>query len=473
MTFKIILVHPYVPMEFQYGSKYRSAGAVLPPLGILYIAGVLEKAGFTVEVLDANARQMDSIAVAQHIRATNPDLLGLTGTTLSFGENIKIATQMKACMPHLPIVIGGVHAQGMAKEILTEETCFDFVIPGEGEYTFLEFAQTFMTGGNVKQVPGVWFCEQGVVKNSGPGRIVEDLDDLPFPARHLLHDMSVYHQKTFCYRVNPHLTMFTQRGCPFKCVFCSSSKQFRETFNSKVRAHSVDYVRREIQHLIDTYGVREICFADDTFNLNRTRTRDLCDMIISNFPNLKWSCNFEVNICDEEMLTHMKKAGCWLIQMGVETGNAEIMKEINKGITLDQVRYVTQLAYRLGMAIKCSFILGNPGDTKETIEETICFAESLEAQYVAFGMMSPLPGSYFWQTADKYGKFDRKAYDKFSMSWPSFVPHGLDPDYLRRKQNEAHKRIYLRPIMIGRHLKLIRSLSDLVRYVKSAITLIG
>ena len=320
-------------MEFQYGTRYRAAGAVLPPLGILFIAGVLERAGHKVEILDANAREMGVDAVLGEVRRSEPDLVGMTGTTLCYGENIKIAQGIKAARPDLPIVLGGVHAQG-SPETCAAEACFDFIIPDEGEHTLLDLVNTLEGGNEATGVKGLFYSDAGEVKNSGRGRLVEDLDTLPFPARHLLHDMSIYHQKTFGYRVKPHTTMFTQRGCPYRCIFCSSSKQFREVFDKKVRAHSVDYIRDEICHLQTNWGIREVYFADDTFNLRKKRVHELCDMFEREFPGLLWSCNFEANICDPELLKHMRRAGCWLIQMGVETGNAEVMKVIDKGITL-------------------------------------------------------------------------------------------------------------------------------------------
>lgn len=471
MASKILLVHPHIAMELQYGTKYQWAGAVLPPLGILYVAGVLEKEGFDVEVLDANADEVNAEGVVKFVGEKNPMILGMTGTSLSFGENIKIATQIKELHPDITIVLGGVHAQGDPKGALSYG-CFDFVVPDEGEITMLDLARTLESGGDVENVKGLFYYKDGEPYSTGKGELVDDLDELPFPARHLLGDITRYHQKAFGYRYKPHTTMFTQRGCPFRCVFCSSSKQFREIFDKKIRAHSVDYVRREIQHLQDNWGIREIYFADDTFNLKKKRVHELCDMIIEHFPKLKWSCNFEANICDEELIDHMRRAGCWLIQMGVETGNAEIMKTIDKGITLEQVRLATDMAARAGMAIKTSFIIGNPGETKETIAETIQFAKSLPVHYVTFSMMAPLPGTYFWQNANDYGDFDRTAYDKFSMVSAAFTPTGLESDYLKNKQQEAHREVYLNVGMVKRHLGFIRSLEDIVRYTKGAASLV-
>lgn len=473
LSLKVLLVHPHVPMELQYGTRYQWAGAVLPPLGILYIAGVLEREGYAVGVLDANARQFDPAAVLREVQSFGADVVGLTGTTLSFGENIAIAGLLKAWRPELPVVLGGVHAQGTPESCL-EYPCFDTIIPGEGEYTMLAYVRALEAGGDLSQVPGLWLRDSaGKPFSTGSGVLVENLDDLPFPARHLLHSMEEYHQKTFGYRVSPHTTMFTQRGCPFRCVFCSSSKQFRDVFDKKIRSHSVDYVRDEIRQLRDNWGIREIYFADDTFNVNKKRVHALCDMFQREFPDLLWSCNFEANICDEELLRHMQAAGCWLIQMGVETGNAKIMEAIQKGITLEQVRFATEMAAGIGLAIKTSFILGNPGETRETIEDTITFAKSLPVHYITFGMMAPLPGTYFWKTADEYGVFNKTAFDKFSMSSASFVPHGLSAGYLAEKQRQAHKQVYFRFDMMKRHLRLIRSVEDIIRYSKSAVTLLS
>jgi anaerobic magnesium-protoporphyrin IX monomethyl ester cyclase len=463
MSSKILLVHPYVPMSLQYGTRYHWAGAVLPPLGILYVAGVLEQEGYEVHILDANAQAMETAAVLEHVKQLKPDVMGMTGTSLSYTENLRIAEGIKAWMPDLPIVLGGVHAQGLP-EACAATGLFDYVIPGEGELTFLKLVKALENGNSVEPVGGIYFMKDGEVINTGAGELVENLDDLPFPARHLLHDMNSYHQKAFAYRKMPNTSIFTQRGCPFGCIFCSSSQQFRTLFDKKVRAHSVDYVRREIEELVNRWGVREVYFADDTFNLLEDRVFEICDMFQTHFPNLTWSCNFEANIASKKMMKALKDAGCWLIQIGVETGNEEVMKTIKKGIKLEQVSRVCEMAAKEGLAIKTSFILGNPSETRETVEETIQFAESLPAHYITFSLMAPLPGSPFWDTAGDYGEFDKTAFDKFSMVGSNFIPNGLTSEFLQQKQKEAHKRVFLRPKMIKRHLPFIKSPRDLFRY---------
>ncbi|MBF0143487.1 MAG: cobalamin-dependent protein [Magnetococcales bacterium] len=471
MAASIVLVHPHVSLELQYGSRYRWAGAVLPPLGILYIAGVLEKNGYRVAVIDANALRLEAHQVIERVKALNPDVVGLTGTSLSFPENVKIARLLRAWRAEVPIVLGGVHAQG-DPEGSARTGAFDYVIPGEGEVTFLELVRVLESRGEVETVPGLVYPRGEEIVNSGPGRLVENLDDLPFPARHLLHDLTAYHQKAFGFRLSPHTTLFTQRGCPFQCIFCSSSKQFRSVFNSRVRAHSMEYLREEIGLLRRQWGIRELYLSDDTFNLKRSRVAAFCAMMRTHFPGMLWSCNFEANILGEEMLREMKASGCWLIQVGVETGNAEIMKEIHKGVTIEQYRELTEMAHRLGLAIKVSFILGNPRESEATVEESIRFAESLPVHYITFGMMAPLPGSFFWETAPRFGTVDYESFDRFSMVGANFVPTGLTREFLQKKQKEAHRRVYFRLGMMRRHLKLIRSPSDVVRYAQGVMTLL-
>ncbi|MGN7611026.1 B12-binding domain-containing radical SAM protein [Magnetococcales bacterium HHB-1] len=471
MNGRILLIHPHVPVELQYGTRYRWAGAMLPPLGLLYIAAVLRQAGHIVHILDANAEDLDTSKVLKQVKAIQPDIIGLTGTTLSFPENVRIAEMVKSWNPEIPIVVGGVHAQGSPLDCLRIQA-FDYVIPGEGEYTFRDLVKTILNKGDIKSVPGVQWMADGQIQNSGKGQLVENLDDLPFPARDLLSNFTRYNQKIFGYRKKPHTTIHTQRGCPFHCTFCSSSKQFRDIFDKRIRAHSIDYVKEEIQQLVDRWGIRELYIVDDTFNLKKSRLYAFCEMMRKHFPKMLWSCNFEANIYDADLLRTMKQSGCWLIQVGVETGNAKIMETIEKGVTIDRYREMISLAAKSGLAIKSSFILGSPGETKESIEETISFAQSLPVHFATFGLMAPLPGSYFWDQADHYGKVDRDAYDKFSMVNASFVPHGLTRDYLKKKQAEGHKRVFLRADMIRRHLRFIRTPQDIRRYALGIWSLI-
>jgi len=302
---------------------------------------------------------------------------------------------------------------------------------------------------------------------NAPRQPIKDLDSLPFPARHLLPPLDIYKPKAIMYKKLPSTQIFTSRGCPYQCVFCQNP------FGRRVRYHSPEYVVSEIEHLTKDYGIRDIVINDDTFTVNKERVHEICDLIDRRNIDIKWSCNVRVDCVDLPLLKRMKGAGCWLIMPGLESGNDGILKTLKKGITVEQGRNVCRWARQVGLWIKPSFIIGNPLETENSIEDTIEFAVSLKTHYPSFALMTPLPGAELWETAEQYGVFDRSDLAKLTPSQNAcFVPYGLCADYLIRKQKEAFRRCYLNLGMIIRHLKGISSFEDVRKMSHAAMAIV-
>jgi len=465
---KAVLINPYVPVEVIYGKTFAAQSVVLPPLGILYLASYL-KDKYNVEVLDANALRQRPADVEKYIFQNDFDCVGFSVTTLSYPYAVEIAENIRKASAGIKLVIGGVHAQGDYKSILSEYPgLFDFVCYGEGEYA-LESLLDYLSGKVSKEKLLGWsYLENGNMVTTQVASIPENLDIFGHPAEVISRDyVKLYHEKILAYKELPMFSVITSRGCPFQCTFCSTPQKFNSLYNKKIRYHSVEWICDELMLLKEKYGVREVIFVDDTFNFRRERILEFCEAILKKNIRIKWTCNFKAHISDIEMLKKMKKAGCWGIMIGAESGSNEILKLIKKGVTTEQVRLVGEMADSVGIFLKVSFIIGLAGDTKETIEKTISFAKSPGFHFPYFQLYIPLPGTEMFNQLPKYGRIiNLVGSKKTSVSSVNFIPNGLTEEYLLDAFNRAYKEVYLRWQMVGNHLKFIRSFTDLKHYLK-------
>lgn len=462
----ILFINPFVSPEETYG-KFRKLGAVQPPLGMCYIAALLEKYDYQVSILDANLLGLTPEKVIEKALKVKPDLIGLYSTTMGYNKVRDLAKTLKSKRPEIPIVVGGPHVSGMAEETL-QETCFDYGVIGEGEITVLELIKALEENKNLREVDGLVYRKEGKVVRNSPRKMIENLDTLPFPARHLLPPLKRYHLKAMITKRFPATHIFTSRGCPYNCIFCGHS------FGKKLRFHSPEYVVNEMEELAKKCGIKEITINDDTFTVSKKRVYIICELLRKKRLGIVWSCLIRVDNVDKPLLKAMKRAGCWLVQPGIESGNQEVLDFIRKDITLEEARNACRWAKEVGIQVKDSFILGHPRETRETIEETIEFAKSLKTHFAAFALMTPYPGTELWQIADQYGTLDKSDLSKLVPSiQASFVPFGLTAEYLKKKQAEAYRRCYLNPGMIARHLISIRGWEDIRKMFYAAQALIS
>ena len=406
--FKVLFVNPMTGAELTYG-KFKRLGAVQPPLGMCYVAAVLGKEGYEVRVLDANLLGLSAEAIVEKIKAFSPQMVGLYATTMGFYQARHLAQRIKEFDEEIPLVLGGPHLIGMARETL-EHSCFDYGVVGEGEYTMLDLVRAIESQRGFHHINGLAFRKGERAVVNPPREGIADLDALPFPARHLLPPLHKYHLKAMITKRFPATHIFTSRGCPYRCVFCCP------VFGRKVRFHSPEYVVAEMEHLAKHYGIREITINDDTFNVSKKRVHEICDLLIKKDLRIIWSALVRVNLVDKPLLRKMREAGCWLIQPGIESGNQRVLDFIRKGITLEQARNTCKWAREVGLQVKSSFIIGHPTETEETIEDTIRFAQSIKADFPAFALMTPYPGTELWEMADKYGRFDKSDLSKLIPS---------------------------------------------------------
>jgi len=442
---KILLIYPPITLWERYSSDIGHSGGRQIPLGVYYLASAVRKAGHEVRVIDGEARQMTVADVGREALAFGPDLVGISSTTVAFHRALETARTIKAGLPDIPTVIGGAHVTAVREAVL-EFPEIDFAVFGEGEETLTELLDVLDAGGDLATVKGLAF-RNGQGCRSTPNRpFIATLDSLPFPAYDLISDLRLYNPPPANYKRLPVANIITSRGCPNQCTFCGHS-----AFGRTLRQRSPENIADEIELLYRRHQVREIAFVDDTFTIGTGRIFELFRILRSRNIRFPWTCMSRINTVDEDALRFMKESGCWHISFGIESGNETILRTIRKMISLEAARAVVETCHRLGILTKGFFIVGHPGETEETIEETIRFALSIPLDDIIVTLNTPLPGTEQHRSAHEFGELLQGDWTKFNMWNPVFIPAGLTQGTLIKKHKEFYRRFYLRPRIVGRY----------------------
>jgi anaerobic magnesium-protoporphyrin IX monomethyl ester cyclase len=468
MRNKVILIYPPSSLSEEF-SQLEEVGNYQQPLGLAYLAAVLEKEEYQVKIIDAPPLGYSLEKVMDEILSFKPDYIGISAVTPTYYKAKLLAERLKEVISTV-IIIGGPHVTALPEETLGNK-CFDIGVVGEGEMTFLELLKVLENGDEKKleEVRGIVFRRGDKVIKTAPRSFIADLDKLPFPARHLMPPLSLYHPTPATFRKRPIGTLMSSRGCPFRCTFCC-----RAIFGSSCRFRQPKKVADELEILVRKFGAKEIRIWDDTFNADPGRTIAICEEIIRRNLNVSWTCLARVNFAFPDVLAAMKKAGCWQISYGVESGNNEILKNIKKGITVEMVAEAIKATKKAGISSLGFFILGLPGETEETMRQTINFAKSLPLDAANFTICTPFPGTEIYQMMKKQWAVDEIKYDKLMVNLPEkiyYVPKGLSAETVKRYERLAYREFYLRPKFIWRQLRQIKSFSELWPKIKAYFTI--
>ncbi len=382
--------------------RHGERGAI-PHLGFGYVASALESAGYPVTYLDVNdpVHRKGQIAIPE-----GHGMVCLSASTFSFLEARELAERVKRESPESMVVLGGPHTSLDPEKILADSN-LDLLVIGEGEETIVELARAvaekgrFDAHGDGTDIRGIAFRRQGKVHRTEPRPWIQDLDRIPFPAFHLF-PMHLYQ----------HYPLITARGCPYNCVFCSSKK----VWGRRWRARSPQNIVREIQHALEHFHGRENYFAilDDTFNLDVERAEAICDGIVEAGLQIRWTnSGIRADRVTPSLAGKMRRAGCEVVGVGIESANEQVLKNIKKGETLEEITLGVHTLKEAGIRVFGFFMIGNPGDTLETIRETIDYAKELNLWGADFSLAVPYPGTELWDIIESKGRFVRKDYTRF------------------------------------------------------------
>ena len=450
------------------GSVSKEVGR-FPPLGLLALAAyVRANSRHAVEVLDLPASGLTYGALALRLRANPPDLAGITGTTHNLVEILRTAETIKAAAPSARVCLGGPHVDAFPAEALALKPV-DFTVWGEGERAFLALIEALAAGRDGSGIGGVSVKRPGSTSPaSAPAEPVEDLDSLPFPARDLVDSRQYYYvlgrRATFA-------TIVSSRGCPFKCIFCS-------TPHGRYRERSAAGMADEIESCLAS-GAEEIHFVDDTFNVRAGRLAELAREILKRRLRARWSIRARVDTIEEEGLRLARAAGCVRVHYGVETGTDEGLRLLRKGITIAQVERAVALARRHKIATAAYFLIGCPHErTREDVLQTLRFARRLDPDFAMFNVLAIYPHTELFEMAVKRGLIGAEEWRSFAANpTPDFRLRFWEEHFTRGELagllQTAYRRFYFRPSVVWRNLRALDSWSELRHKAAAALALLA
>ena len=425
-------------------SEFDRHWARFPGLGIAYVASSLRAAGHDVELLDGKLDALRVDEIVARVRERPPDLVGITCMTVEYPRAVEIAAQIKRNRADLPVAVGGAHVNAVGRQALEEGDGFDFACVGEGEYLACELADALERGLDCSAIPGIVSRSGGEIVAGPPRPPPDDYDALPFPAWDLFRPVDT-------------LPLITHRGCPFQCVFCGHNSGFKPRYRTPAN------VLDEIEEILERYRPERIRIEDETFGLHMGRTKAILEGIIERdfHRRVRFSAQTRVDRVDEEFMRLLKTANFEMLELGVESGNAEMLLKIKKGITLEQVERAVTLAKANGLRVWCKFILGHPGETPATIRDTIDFIVKINPHQLSVSIMTPFPGTPIHEMALR----GEGGYRLLSGGWEDFDKYSsgvLELDTvslgrLKRSQIACYVNLYVRNRRFGELARLVVS----------------
>jgi len=409
-----------------------------PPLGLLYIGSILEQNGHKVEVIDFYAEDISEQKLKNSLKSC--DVVGMTVYTYDYYAAVEVSRMIKNIDPDIPLIIGGPHCTFLSKRSLSDIPLADISVIGEGEVVINDIVQNLNGYKKLHDINGIIFRENGSIVTNKPPKVTENLDSLPFPARHLVEKYD-YGSFPFGYKLKKKTTsLMTTRGCPFKCRFCSRYSNFIKNWGFRQR--SAENVVKEILEMNEKY--HSLIIIDDNFLADKKRAHDIFDRLLKSDKEIDILIGgARVDTAEKKLYLKMKKTGVKFILYGLESGNQDVLDFYNKQITLQQIRNATKIARKMNFFIYASFIFGAPMETKEHIEKTIKFACSLPIDVAIFGLLGYMYGSSLWFEAVKNGKISEDEYLKIADKNQGLG--NMTKEELLDFTMKAYKEFYFRP----------------------------
>jgi radical SAM superfamily enzyme YgiQ (UPF0313 family) len=453
----ILLVNPPSPddsiiiRDLNRSGRTSKERIIWPQTNLAYMAAMVDET-LEVEIIDCIAEDMDWKQFEQHLLEKKPRYLVSHVITSLETNDIKtfyLAKQIGECIT----IAMGPHVTELTEEVLTNHLSLDFIIRGETEITFKELITTLEQNGDLSEVNGIAYRDNGVIKTSDEREFITNLDELPLPR----HDLLPLEKYVFPFIASKFTFVISSRGCPYPCTFCRQPIMW----DYKVRTRSAKNILEELK-MLKKLGVNNFLFHSDTFTINKDIVLELCKMMIDEKLDMKWGCNSRVDTVDQEMLNLMKKAGCWMIAYGIESGSQQILDNTRKEITLDQSVNAVKLTHDIGISVYGYFIIGLPGETKETINETIEFAKELPLTFAIFHVGSPYPGTVFYKEAKEKGWLNFTKWEDVDQGKATPVVYpDLSSDEILKGIKKAYLAFYLRPVVALKVLRQIKNFKDI------------
>jgi len=428
-----------------------------PPISLTQTAALLRQRGHEVRVNDCSVEGIDREKLKQILADFSPDLLVMNSTTPSLNFDLTIPPLAKQVLPDLKVAAFGIHVGTLPEESFARTEALDFIVRGEPEATICGLADALTNGDDFAAIGGLSFRRNGSIQHGPERNFIPNLDELPYPAWDLIN-LDNYRLPFTGRRF---LMVTTARGCPYDCIYCVAQSYY----GRKIRARQPTKIVDELEFLRDHYGVQDFFFWSESFTMIKAAIKELCREIIRRGLKIRWVCNSRVDNVDRELLELMKKAGCWMISYGVESGVQAILDGIKKDITIEQIRQAIKMTRKVGFQIAGHFVLGLPGETPQTLRQTYQFACSLDLDYAQFYCASPWPGSEFYRLAKQEGWLASSNWDDYEQDHSVTNYPGLSATEITRFRNWATRRFYLRPRIVWRTLTRIKSPEEFMNFL--------
>jgi radical SAM superfamily enzyme YgiQ (UPF0313 family) len=438
MKFSFISASPNEGIDEREG---RKSIAAFPPLSILYLAAVLEEAGFEASVLDQPALGLTVEETLEWVEKEEPDVLGFSTLTTSGRTAALVSRKVKEKNPNVTIVFGNHHATFNPERILNKYPSVDVIVRGEGEKTVVELAECLENRDDLRRVRGINFRNEGKIVATPDQPLIRNLDALPFPNRKLLN--VDYHCLMAGVNVAPKkfTSIVTSRGCTYSCRFCSCTQIAHNVW----RPRSAQNTLEELQ-LLASEGYKQLIFVDDSFTLNPKRVIEICRGMRREKLEMEWICEGRVDNCPYEMLREMVSAGCKILYFGIESANQRILDYYHKTITPKQAETAVRKAKKAGVdVIVGSFIIGAPDETREEIRNTMEFAKRVPIDIPQFNMLGAHPGNDIWNEFEAKGLLKVNEYWETSVGVCDISSAAVPCNEIRQMTHDAFLRHVSRP----------------------------
>ncbi|MBI4678114.1 MAG: cobalamin B12-binding domain-containing protein [Elusimicrobia bacterium] len=435
----------------------------VPPIGLACLGAFLSANGIPVELFDLQYLEGGWETVFERIRRDRPGIVGFSAVTPAILSIAKVAKVIKEIDPGIKVVVGGPHPSALPEESLGHGG-IDVAVLGEGEQSLLELAQ----GRPLETIQGICYLDSdGRARLNPPRPLIEDLDSLPMPA----YDLLPYDRYGYI-ALDRSLIVYSGRGCPFNCSFCAT----RVISKNRYRVNSPEYFVSMLERLKRDFGISRFVIGDESFTSKPERVVEICELILHRNLSIRWNCLSRVDHITREVARTLKKAGCKMVEIGIESGDERVLRETHKGISLAQVEKAVDILAEEGLESYGYFMLGLPYETVESMRRTIAFAKKLRLDFAQFAMFVPFPGSSAWTVVQEgkvlrcYGR-DWDDYCRFQTAivGSDAVPPALLQEYYRK----ALKEFYFRPVMAGRVLQKCRSLDDIAMFLRMGLTFLA
>lgn len=454
---KIAFVNPY-----PYYAKGTNEATLYPPLGLAYLSSVLEKQNIECRIIEGAAYRLTPQEIYRQIREFKPDAVGITSNIITARAAIELGIGVRKRFPHQLLLFGGPYATAEDEYVL-KMTHGDVVVRGEGEATIVDIVRNIR---DISLVKGVTYRTGKHIIRIPTRELIEDLDSIPFPAYHLLPDFRYYRSRS---RREPIGFLLSSRGCPYGCIYCN-----KNIFGKRFRMRSAANVLTEIELLVGRYNVKQIDILDDNFTLYVARAEQIFREVIKR--NIHVLFNFQNGIRADRLtpglVKTMKQAGVYKAGIGIESGDPKIQKIIKKSLSLARVTRAVKMLRREGIIVVGFFMIGIPGENRDTIEKTIRFAIDVNPHIANFSVVVPLPQTELYDMVKKGGTFLTPMHQGANTGYYSgdfsFEYGDLNPEFIRTYAAYAYRKFYLRPSKILDILTSIKSLGELRWMVNTA-----